>query len=100
MPTYRHLDQDGETVMTGFAWGQVKAGRVIHRTGTAQGGAAGYITLDSGAPASNDAFKNCYVAIVSGTGAGQVKPAASYNGSTKRLTITGSFSPTPDNTSG
>src|SRR5690349_13736707 len=99
MPTYRHLDGDGETPITGVAWGQVKAARAIDRAGTAQGGAAGYITLDAGAPTAADSFSGCYVAITAGTGAGQIKPVASYNGTTKRLTIVGTFSPVPNGTS-
>lgn len=69
------------------------------RTGTAQAGAAGTITLDSGAVATDDFYKGQMVLITSGTGAGQVRLIHSYVGSTKVATIGDNWATNPDNTS-
>lgn len=69
------------------------------RTGTAQAGAAGSITLDAGAPATTNFFKNATVDIVSGTGAGQSRYASAYNSSTKVVTVLPNWTTNPDNTS-
>jgi hypothetical protein len=69
------------------------------RTGTAQAGAAGTITLDSGASATNDLYKGQWVAITSGTGAGQVRLISGYVGSTKVASVHGNWATNPDNTS-
>lgn len=70
------------------------------RQGTAQAGAAGTITLDTGASAIDDFYiTGTWCAIVSGTGAEQVRRVNGYVGSTKVLTISPNWKTNPDNTS-
>lgn len=69
------------------------------RSSTAQAGATGTITLDASASATNDLYKDNYICILSGTGAGQTRLVTAYNGSTKIATITPSWTTNPDNTS-
>jgi hypothetical protein len=69
------------------------------RTGTAQAGAAGTITLDAGASATNDLYKGQWVVITSGTGAGQSRLITAYVGSTKVATVHRNWATNPDNTS-
>lgn len=70
-------------------------------TGTAQAGGASTITLRAGASAVDNLFQLCAIVILSGTGAGQVRKAATggYNGTTKVLTVTTAWETQPDNTS-
>lgn len=68
-------------------------------TGSAQGGAAGYITLPSSASAVNDYYNNSFITITSGTGAGQVRWITDYTGSTKQAVPSVNFNPAPDSTS-
>jgi hypothetical protein len=85
------------------AYGQGTAGHILgytrQRAGTAQGGAAGSITLDAGASASDDFYNNTIVQIVSGTGAGQSRIVADYTGATKVAAVNGNWVVAPDNTS-
>lgn len=53
------------------------------RTATAQASAAGYITLDASASATDNLYVGCSIKIVSGTGAGQSRTIIMYIGSTK-----------------
>lgn len=69
-----------------------------HR-GTAQAGAAGTITLASTANANNDFYQYATVHITGGTGAGQTRQIASYNGTTKVATVDVNWTTNPDNTS-
>lgn len=69
------------------------------RTGTAQAGAASTITLDSGASATDDLYKGQWIAITSGTGAGQSRLITGYVGSTKVATVHRNWATNPDNTS-
>jgi hypothetical protein len=69
-------------------------------TGTAQSGSTSTtIKLRSGAPATDDIFKDQAVAIISGTGAGQTNRITAYVGSTKVATVETTWVTTPDNTS-
>ncbi len=70
-------------------------------TGTAQAGGDSTITLRSGASATDDLFELSAVAILSGTGAGQVRKisAGGYNGTTKVATVTTAWTTQPDSTS-
>lgn len=70
------------------------------RSGTAQAGAAGSITLDAGASATDNFYKDCWVEILSGTGAGQVRYISGYTGATKVATVAPNWLTAPDNTSG
>lgn len=67
--------------------------------GTAQAGAAGSITLAAGASSVDGFYNGAVVQIISGTGAGQARPIASYVGSTRVATVQGSWVTAPNNTS-
>lgn len=69
------------------------------RTGTAQAGASGSITLDSGASSSDDFYNNALIVITSGTGIGQARFISDYVGSTKVASTQGNWITNPDNTS-
>lgn len=69
------------------------------RSNTAQAGAAGTITLDASASATNDFYNDAIVYLTGGTGAGQVRLISGYVGSTKVATITPNWATNPDNTS-
>lgn len=71
----------------------------ITRSGTAQAGAAGTITLDAGASAVDDYYNNQVLVITGGTGAGQARILSDYVGSTKVATVNGNWATNPDNTS-
>jgi hypothetical protein len=71
----------------------------VFATGTAQAGAAGTITLASGASAIDDDYTGMYVGITSGTGAGQLRTVMNYVGSTKVASVEPDWGTTPDNTS-
>ena len=66
--------------------------------GTAQAGASGTITLQSGASATDDIYVNSAVYTTGGTGSGQLRTIVDYSGTTKVATVDSSFSPAPDNT--
>ena len=68
-------------------------------SGTAQAGAAGSITLASGASASDDFYNSVHVMIIAGTGAGQSRLISDYVGSTRVATVAGTWVTNPDNTS-
>lgn len=68
------------------------------RTGTAQAGAAGTITLDSGASAVDDFYNNQIIVIASGTGAGQARFVSDYVGATKVASVA-TWATNPNNTS-
>jgi hypothetical protein len=69
------------------------------RTGTAQAGAAGSVTLDASASASNEFYTNALVQITSGTGASQVRTISGYTGSSKVATITPNWTTNPSSDS-
>ncbi len=76
------------------------------RTGTAQAGAAGTVTLDSSASAVDDYYNGCIVKTTGGTGGGggsgsqgnQARRITDYVGSTKVATIEPNWETTPDST--
>lgn len=68
-------------------------------SGTAQAGAAGTITLASGASSTNDYYNGAVVSIYGGTGAGQSRKITAYVGSTRVATVDSNWVTTPDNTS-
>lgn len=78
----------------------IAAALFVVRTGTAQAGAAGTITLDASASATDDKYKYAAVTIISGTGIGQTRVGTGYVGSTKVLTVDTNWLINPDNTSG
>ncbi len=59
----------------------------VLRRELAQAGAAGTITLDASASATDDLYSDCIVVLVSGLGAGQARRITDYVGSTKVATI-------------
>jgi len=71
---------------------------VSGRRGTAVGGAATTIDLDTGAVAADGAYDGLTIRIVGGTGAGQSRTIASYTSSNRRATVA-AWTTNPDNTS-
>lgn len=69
------------------------------RTRKAQAGAAGSITLDASANATDDFYNDCLVQIVGGTGVGQARLVSDYVGSTKVASVVPNWVTTPDSTS-
>lgn len=88
-----------EAVTDHVAAGSFGQGAQATRIGTAQAGASGTITLDASASGSDSFYNNLWIAIVSGTGADQVRKISAYVGATKVATITPSWATTPDSTS-
>lgn len=84
--------------LSSTTFGGLVASQLVWR-GTAQAGAAGTITLDAGASATDDIFTNMLIQIISGTGAGQARFISDYVGATKVATVNGNWVITPDNTS-
>jgi hypothetical protein len=77
-----------------------QSGASISRDGTAQAGAAGSITLDASASATNDFYKGSVVYIYTGTGAGQSpRTISGYVGATKVASVSPNWTTTPDATS-
>ena len=56
--------------------------------------------LGSEASSVDDLYNNGIISIVSGTGSGQFRDISDYTGSTKTVTVSTSWSVTPDSTSG
>ena len=83
----------------GTALGSVPPDALFIRSGTAQAGGASTITLDAGASATDNFYRYQQIVIRSGTGANQAAIIASYVGSTKVATITGTWATNPDVTS-
>lgn len=71
-------------------------GAPVIRSGTAQAGASGSITLDSSASGTSTYYVPCLCYLRSGTGAGQARLAHAYNGSTKVLSIEPAWTTAPD----
>jgi hypothetical protein len=72
---------------------------VILRRDTAQAGGNTSITLDAGASAVDDFYKDSLVVIVDGTGAGQNRVVTTYNGTSKVATTQSIWGTNPDATS-
>ena len=73
--------------------------QVATRTGTAQAGAAGSITLDAGASAVDQFYTPMVIRLTGGTGAGQIRKIVDYNGTTKVATPDRVWTTPPDGTS-
>lgn len=73
-------------------------GGSITRSGTAQSGAVTNIKLDAGASATNNIYNGQTIFLTGGTGAGQARVIASYNGGTKVAIVDRPFQTAPDNT--
>jgi hypothetical protein len=73
---------------------------LILRRNTAQAGSTSInLVLDSGASATDDFYKNAWVVIVGGPGAGQLRFIWDYDGGTTTASISPAWSTTPDGTS-
>jgi len=70
----------------------------VVRRNTAAAGAAGSITLDAGASASDDFYNDQVVVLVGGTGAGQARLVSDYVGSTQLASVTPNWITNPDGT--
>lgn len=68
------------------------------RTGTAQGGGSGYITLDAGASAADQAYRGYVIRTTGGTGPNQIRRIIDYIGSTKVATVSPAWTTPPDGT--
>lgn len=71
----------------------------IVRRNTAAAGGGSTITLDGGASSTDSFYKNTFVMIIAGTGAGQIRGYSSYVGSTKVYTVDSAWTTNPDSTS-
>lgn len=72
---------------------------MILHSGTAQAGAAGTITLASGASSTDDIYKGQLLKIYGATGAGQTRTITAYNGTTKVASVAWNWITNPDATS-
>lgn len=69
-------------------------------SGLAQAGTANSITLISTAHAGENRIKDCWVVLISGTGAHQARLITAYNGTTKVATVYPDWVVNPDATTG
>ena len=69
------------------------------RTGTAQSGAAGTVTLDTGANATDDFYNNCLIVITAGTGVNQCRNITDYTGSSKIANVSRNWVTNPSSDS-
>ncbi len=74
------------------------SGAYVSDSGTAQAGAAGTITLRSGAVATDDYYNYQILTLTGNTGAGQARIISDYDGSTRVATVNGNWATPPDNT--
>jgi len=65
----------------------------------AQANSGGNMILNSSASSTNEEYTGFRIYISSGTGVGQTRTIASYNGSTKAITVTEAWTTLPDATS-
>ena len=69
-------------------------------SGLARAGSASTLTLEAVAHSGDELIKDCYIVILSGTGAHQARLITAYNGTTKVATIYPDWVVNPDATSG
>lgn len=69
------------------------------RSGVAQLGDSGSITLDATASAIADFYKGALVLLTGGTGAGQARFITAYNGTTKAAAVAPAWATSPDGSS-
>lgn len=69
------------------------------RSNTAQAGAAGTITLDAAASATDDFYNGAVILLTGGTGVGQARVVSDYVGATKVASLSANWATAPDNTS-
>ena len=80
-----------DSVFTIFSDG----GLVYDNEGAATGGAAGTITLNAQAVATDDIYNGQLIATVSGTGKGQVRKITDYDGASKVATVNANWTTNP-----
>jgi hypothetical protein len=68
-------------------------------TAFAQAGAAGSLTLNASASATDDAYNGFTVRIIGGAGMGQSRAITAYNGTSKVATVSPNWATIPDNSS-
>lgn len=73
--------------------------RPANSSGTAQSGTISQITLEAGASAINDIYLGQKISIYEGTGNGQTRGIANYNGTTKVAAVARNWTVAPDATS-
>lgn len=78
---------------------EIDLSSLMIRTGTAQAGANGSITLDASANATNAFYTDQLILITGGTGVGQARLISGYTGSTKVATVVPNWVTNPDSTS-
>src|SRR6185369_9612858 len=76
-----------------------RLGYGVIRSSTAAAGAAGSITLDASASATDNIYKGEWIVIVAGTGAGQVRLCTGYTGSTQVATVAPNWVTNPTSSS-
>lgn len=74
-------------------------GGIVMSSGTAQAGGVNTITLAAGESATDNIFRQSYIAIIGGTGVGQGHHVLSYNGATKVAIMDDDWVIQPDATS-
>jgi len=72
---------------------------IISEQATAQGGTSQTITLSSSSSSTDDYYKDVFIKITQGTGAGQIRKVISYDGATKEAEIDEDWETIPDITS-
>ena len=90
---------DVTTAKLAFLDAAISSNSLALHSGTAQDGAAGTITLASGASATNSLYVGETVMIYGGTGAGQSRVITAYVGSSKVATVDHNWTTNPDSTS-
>lgn len=68
---------------------------IVLRSGTCQGGAAGYVTLDASAGAKDDIWNGCVVAATIDSGV-QVRMITDYDGTNQQATVHDDWTTNPD----
>lgn len=72
--------------------------QTAERTGTAQAGSAGDITLDAAASAVDGAYDFFVIRLTGGTGAGQIREVIRYTGADKKAVVSRPWGTNPDAT--
>lgn len=71
----------------------------VIRSSTAQSGTTSTLVLDASASSSDSLYVGCAIAILAGTGEGQIRRCSAYTGSTKTATVSPNWGTAPDSDS-
>lgn len=102
------LAADAVAEIADAVWDEIASGHVAAgsfgqifplRGSTAQAGAAGTITLDASASATDDLYKGNIIAVTSGTGVGQARLITAYVGATKVASVSPNWITNPSSSS-